>query len=229
MILFTCYIVVGVVICCLDSLLCYWRNTDIWIDNEFIGFNKTSWDYTLLDLVLFVAILICWPAAVVYGLYDSEQERRKEQQSKNQSFEYTYRYWQETLSIAEIEARETYSNPVSTTNSLPFGYLNADWNLFKQNLKTEGMVGSFEALWPERGQKELIRGYVILDEVGSSSIFLTMRQKVKNKKEFLSLTKNTPPTSQHWKKPKSIGRPGNVHITPEMASHLYHPLNIPID
>ena len=111
--------------------------------------GKRSWHYKLREAMVIpgtiVLIMLVWPIALWMLAADRLKNRTlKEQKNPEELFAAQQEFLKEKLTIEQIEARELYQDPLRVTPNLPFGHLNAAWEEFKLQLKSDDELWSFE-------------------------------------------------------------------------------------
>lgn len=111
--------------------------------------GKRSWHYKLREAMVIpgtiVLIMLVWPIALWMLAADRLKNRAlKEQKNPEEQFAAQQEFLKEKLTIEQIEARELYQDPLRVTPNLPFGHLNAAWEEFKLQLKSDDELWSFE-------------------------------------------------------------------------------------
>ena len=139
------------------------------------SWNELSWWLKIVVPITYLLVsalgVITWPIALIDHAIKLHRNKRHAVW-KNWEFKITPENLRNCLTLKEVEAAEHIDDPLGAVPDLPFGYLNAGWVKFKENLQPGDELWSFAAPWMESGLKGLCRGYVIVrgDEIGRSFI-----------------------------------------------------------
>lgn len=126
-----------------------------------------------------VAIVVVWPIAICMKGKEIFSKKLESAPKREREFAVERSHLQEPLTVLQIEARETVSDPFGAVPNLPFGHLNAAWNAFIEGVSTEDELWSFTAHWQTTwGRKEIRCGYVVMRGGAPGSHLLTMWKEV---------------------------------------------------
>ena len=126
--------------------------------------SKRRW----LPLILISSLI--WPVLLLLPLL----ERPFEAAAPIPEFAVTGDHLLESLTVAEIEARELVSDPLGAVPDLPFGHLNTAWCEFLAQCEEELEFRRFAADWDAGWCKERREGYVEMVDGQPGRFFMTV-------------------------------------------------------
>ena len=152
-----------------------------------------------IPVITAVAVLIVWPVAIYMNVKERFSKKSNLDFEEKHEFAVESTHLQERLTITQIEAREVVKDPLSAVPNLPFGHLNAVWNIFIESVGADDELWSFTAPGQNSwGRDELRTGYIVVRNGVLGAHFITMRKEVKDEYEEALVT--TEPGTASMKK-----------------------------
>lgn len=142
---------------------------------------RTIWD-RLLDSILVPAfalsfIVICWPFMAYYRVKELIARKNGTESAQDPVFAVESAHLLERLSVEDVEACETVSDPLGAVPNQPFGHLHTAWRAFVDPRTESDELWSFSADWrTDWGNMERRAGYVLVRAGAPAEHFLTMRK-----------------------------------------------------
>jgi hypothetical protein len=150
--------------------------------------ERKTWRYRILnDFVVIplaaLAVVIVWPIAFYMkgkDIWGEKETPLTDFKEAKKEFAVAQADLVETLSMQEIESRESISDPMGGVPEAPFGHLNVAWLKFKAQLEPTDYLSSFSARWENSwGEEDILTGYVIVCGSHLGAHFLTERRRLK--------------------------------------------------
>jgi len=128
----------------------------------------------LLPLLVSLCIVVAWPLAIGMLVEDYLVNRRRRKFENYPEFRVAPGDLLRMCTVAEVERTELVRDPMHAAPTLPFGHLNAAWNVFLDRKASGDVLWSFRSRWVNRwGKTELHVGYVWVSGKVTKSHFLT--------------------------------------------------------
>lgn len=116
-----------------------------------------------IPVITAVAVLIVWPVGIYMSIKERFSKKSNLDFEEKREFDVQSTHLQERLTITQIEAREVVKDPLRAVPNLPFGHLNAVWNIFIESVGADDELWSFTAPGQNSwGRDELRTGYVVV-------------------------------------------------------------------
>ena len=153
------------------------------IDHEHNTFKYRMLDKVVVPMLTAVLVLAVWPVPIFMQIIELLTKKPVDATEDKGGFAVRRENLQAPLSISEIEAKESVSDPLDAAPPLPFGHLHSAWKAFLDEMKPEDTLWSFSAYWAMWERKQLREGYIIVrgDTVGAH--FLTVWKDVEEPTE----------------------------------------------
>lgn len=137
-----------------------------------------------IPVITAVAVLIVWPVGIYMSIKERFSKKSNLDFEEKREFDVQSTHLQERLTITQIEAREVVKDPLSAVPNLPFGHLNAVWNIFIEGVCADDELWSFTAPGQNSwGRDELRTGYIVVRNGVIGAHFITMRKEIKDEYE----------------------------------------------